>query len=1255
LADAEKILNTVNHLTDNDEWRFPEESTRDQDYTWWNRKEPREQYKARINKCVMAEAVKKELGGGLLTAKKLWFDTMASHSITNDKELFGVAGPTLSCNVKVEGWSDNDNPFTVTECGMTVFGMMLYTPRAAGTILAGFEMKDHFILDWAMNDISVKATCKQDRTISFQFDMNPEDRILEATIGTELYNQIARDIFHLQEPEDDISDVKIFRQTLDQGSFKRTMESLHMHGVTCHTCMAYIATSADLKIMTNMPFSGRDARNVELMSDGKCPCCELAKSCKDSMNPNKSGDVSSQSAREEMPDIEYTSAADPSSRIETLGFDMMYIDGRPTLVGVGKNLGYVHAVSTTSRKPKVVREAMEMIIKDYTRFGAEVDTVQNGKPKRNRYRQAHPFNGQHRTTPVDQQSVNDVEGAEMDNEAAFVDAALDILTYKNKMLYKFAVAGEHISYVERAIRTIKERVAAMRCSLRFNVEKKMLSWLISNAVMWMNTLFSKRAPNSAWMNLTNQQLNYRDLTRTKFGDPVIAFRPGKLKSGTPRGELGLSMGANPRQPGAIFFYSFETGRIKSRLRFRTHIDIDSTKKFGVNKRFVEPAKVAQSYLKYVKNRNASLDELLEQEAIAMDTDDSAYGGLYSNSGGEIDDATPCFTREHGVDLKSSHTVTETQDTGETGDTEPDAIAMAVRVARATLLACKAGVTNKNISWARAIERGGDLGDTALAAINKELRQFVIEYDVCTPVSGHVENFHMSHALYDELKDKARLVVGKKIRDLIIDYGVEVNSPTLNGKLVNLMLSTCIHELLDLEVWDVKGAFLKAPMHTPGVYVMLEKHIVTRMLALLESEDKEKHRLWLAAVKPDGRLIVEVKKGWYGLACSSMLWHKEISATLTQEAGYTQHPLEQCLYYRVASDGSYSYIMLHVDDLGVMIKPGDPERDRLKNILENKYEALKIQRGDKVKYIGFEISRNRVENRFELTMTDYINRMCEQYNVGGGSSRVVKNPATSDDFAAAVYDREEDNKPYSQIAVYRSLVMSMQYGTLVMPSIKYHVILLATRQVCPKCGDFKKAQRVLEYMRAQAQKPVYIYGHGDDPDIYVYADAAFDVYPDSHSHGGLSVFVGTAGGAVYNSSTKQKCITDSSTGAEIVSAVSGLNIGAYYRDILGEFGYKCRVIHYEDNMSCIALVDTGCVAHDKKERHMVRKINIMHEYFEKVENNAMMLWCDTAWMIADGLTKDLHGQAFEISENVLMGHPVGDTGDYGVRRTKSDTV
>lgn len=1202
---------------------------------------------ARIYKCVMDEALARSINKLSVIDHKLWFDTMASHNITNDRRLFGSNGPTQQCNVTVQSWADDE--FNVRECGMTIFGMMLYSEKAAGTILAGYEMQHHFDLTWTKNQIKVRTACKMDPSVVIQFDLSRTDRILEGHVSNEMFGHMCCDIFHEQSIDEDISAVKILRVTLDQGSFKRSLESLYFHRVTCHTCMSYIATTAETKIMSNMPFGSHDVTNIALISDGMCPCCALAKSTSSSMNPNKIHTTDS-SPRCDLPDADHTSAGDPTSRLETVGFDFMYIDGRPTLVAVGKNLGYVHVVSTASRKTAAVKQAMDLVIKDYQRYGIDIEELVNAKIKTqvvdSQPKRSHPFSGLQKDGGfTGQRPITIVEAAEMDNEASFVDAGLSLMAAKHKVVYAFVVAGEHVSYVERAIRTLKERVAAMRCSIIHRVEDKMLNWLISHAAMWMNVLFSKRAPQSAWWNLTHTQLNYRDITRTKFGDPVIANRPGVLQHGQPRGELGLSMGANPRQPGAIFFYSFETGRVKSRLRFRTHIDVESTKRFGMNKTYVEPARIAQSYMKYVKDRNLRLDEMLkleEQQATTEGSVDNAGGGM-------IDDASACFINEHGVELSPHPTIVENDP--QKNQVEPEAIAMAVRIAKATLMACRNGITNTNISWVKALVRHGDLGDRALAAINKELRQIIIEYEVCEPVTGHVENCHMSHALYDKEKDKARLVVGKKIRDLIIDYGVELNSPTINGKLVNLMLSTCIEQELELEVWDVKGAFLKAPLHTAGVYVRIEKHIVGMMLGLLKEENVEKFNLWSAAVRSDGTLVVEVQKGWYGLACSSMIWYNEISGTITNVAGYTQHPMEKCLYYKIDQDGSYSYIMLHVDDLCVLVKPGSPECARLKGILESKYEKLKVQTGDRVKYIGFEIFRNRPENRFELTMTQYIEKMCALHDLIDGG-HVVKNPATSDDFASTSYNSEVEDKPLGNVSLYRSLVMSMQYGTLVVPSVKYHVISLATRQACPKVGDYRKARRVLDYMRCKSRKPVYIYGFGKDPDIYVYTDAAFDVYTNSVSHTGMSAFIGQAGGAMYCSSNKQKCVTDSSTAAEIVAAVGAMCIGQYYRGILAVFGIKCAVIHYQDNMSCIALVKSGCVAHDKKDRHIVRKINLMHEYFEDKENLAEMVWCDTAWMIADGLTKDLHGQGFDISENVLMGHPIGDIGEYGVRKTKS---
>jgi len=155
-------------------------------------------------------------------------------------------------------------------------------------------------------------------------------------------------------------------------------------------------------------------------------------------------------------------------------------------------------------------------------------------------------------------------------------------------------------------------------------------------------------------------------------------------------------------------------------------------------------------------------------------------------------------------------------------------------------------------------------------------------------------------------------------------------------------------------------------------------------------------------------------------------------------------------------------------------------------------------------------------------------------------------------------------------------------------------------------------------------------------IYIYTDAAFDVYRDSISHSGMSIFIGDAGGAMYCHSNKQKCVTRSSTEAEIVAAMEGLDIAQYYRAILGSLGYNASVIHYEDNMSSMSLISTGCYAYDKKDRHIVRKINYMHEYFEDIRNGAIMVWCPTHLMIGDLMTKDIHGSQFHDLESVTRG-------------------
>jgi hypothetical protein len=296
--------------------------------------------------------------------------------------------------------------------------------------------------------------------------------------------------------------------------------------------------------------------------------------------------------------------------------------------------------------------------------------------------------------------------------------------------------------------------------------------------------------------------------------------------------------------------------------------------------------------------------------------------------------------------------------------------------------------------------------------------------------------------------------------------------------------------------------------------------------------------------------------------------------------------------------------------------------------------MKIQNTDKVKYIGLEIEWNSESRTAKVGMAKRVQIMQDDFNITT-STRKVFNPAKCKDFS-----RHEGSSavPFGDVRLYRSLVMTLAYISVVFPEVKYHVGHLATRQSGPSKRDYKKAVQVAQYVcdNRDSVMNVHALGSGDIA-IDVFTDAAFDVYPDSKSHGGVAVFIGDAGCAMYTSSNKQHCITRSSTDAEIVHAEAGMFMGNFFRDFLSEFGINACHRQRQDNMSAITLVETGVRDYSRRERNMIRKINFMKEYFDDEANRAWMEWCHTEYMTADGLTKDLHGEGFEFHTSTLHGN------------------
>ena len=1194
----------------------------------------------------------------------LCLDSQASHSITSCIDLFGANTLKDNINFNITDWANESR--TISRHGDTIFGSMIYAGEVDGTILSMNDVFANWNVTWSKNkfECSIQHKVYKDITILFR---NEGSNVLNAQVSDDIWDRLCS-------PS---SGVKI-NYTLSTKDIKHISEGVRFHETCCHAGTDKMIQCIRNNVLHDCPISISDIENLALVNEFGCNACKIGKIKKESTDPRIGKHVA---VKGELPALSEVDIDEVKQ--ETLGMDIMFIMKRPYLITVGKFTGYIHVVPIENKSKAGVRVALTNIIHDYKR---------NQKKVLNAYITHYGDNDKHDF--VVKEPINRTES---DNEGAFLALAVEELPAMG-ISSTFVAADEHIGYVERQILTIKQRFDSTAVSLPFKVEGKLADWLVVNVTNWMNIMPCTKGTKGAWYNMTSRKLSYKALTMTKFGQPVVAHKThGHLGDGKASGEIGISLGCVMDYSGSIYFYSLMSNQVKLRRRYAAAGPIDvidygllkNNEYIGSGERVIDYNKNMNQRPCIVEPNDDVTDDLavmlpdagsfleprptMEQEDVPPIVNDIPINNnLFAVKGDNRyinpiinDESNRIRTYRERQELAAmEQRDRENNNTGMTIDLDQDVVnndddevlagtapvrrvqpsrnakdnhgvvsvnrKMVLRKARrdnkvfVRKYMCTLDVVInkfKTISWKKGLQAFGDDADMAITA---ELSQIAVEYDLCHPTMVKPTEYHRSHDLFDQKADgrfKARLVVGKTAHGGEVDYGVDLYSPTIDMKVVKLMLSIGLESNLSFSVLDVKGAFLKSPMLTKGVYVRLEPHVVARLV-------KIKHE-WKEFVRSDGSMMVECDKAWYGLSASSALWNTEIHNTLTKECGYTRHSTVACCYYKQV-DKVKTFIMLHVDDMGVLMPPDNVEYNRVLSILENKYEALRIQYGDKVNYIGLEIERDRKNNCFLVGMSDRIAQAAKDFGVSIGKK--VSNPAMNRLFSKTVLDETEK----TGVTGYRSLVMTMAYISIVHPEMKYHASFLAGKQASPTVADLAKATHLMKYLISVKDERIVVSPIGKNPVVNVYCDAAFDVYSGSESHSGIAVFVGGTGSAVYCSSNKQHCITRSSTDAEVVSAETGVFIGCYFRDILEEIGIVANVVHHEDNNSCISLVSTGTQGYDRKERHMVRRINYMHRYFDDRCHRSSMEWCPTEDMVADILTKDLHGEIFETHKNRLKG-------------------
>ena len=167
-------------------------------------------------------------------------------------------------------------------------------------------------------------------------------------------------------------------------------------------------------------------------------------------------------------------------------------------------------------------------------------------------------------------------------------------------------------------------------------------------------------------------------------------------------------------------------------------------------------------------------------------------------------------------------------------------------------------------------------------------------------------------------------------------------------------------------------------------------------------------------------------------------------------------------------------------------------------------------------------------------------------------------------------------------------------------------------------------------------------------IRAWCDAAYIDCPESlRSTGGHLVTVN--GCPVSEESKRQPLVTLSTAEAEYVQACRCTTEVMYIRDICADFGYDMAEpsIIYEDNQACISI--SNGETDKKRTKHIAKHYHFVREAM--VRGLIIMIYCETAMMVADIFTKQLFPKHFERLRHVLMGYENWDDMVERVRRAE----
>ena len=407
------------------------------------------------------------------------------------------------------------------------------------------------------------------------------------------------------------------------------------------------------------------------------------------------------------------------------------------------------------------------------------------------------------------------------------------------------------------------------------------------------------------------------------------------------------------------------------------------------------------------------------------------------------------------------------------------------------------------------------------------------------------------------KNRARLVIKGFRQKEGIDFK-ETFSPVVRFDTIRLLLALSAEKKLQMKSFDIKTAFLLAP---------LDEEIFMDQPEGFEDGTTRKCKL---------------NQSLYGLKQAPRAFKKKFDEEMLK-LGFVKSVSDNCLF--IKNENGKQILLCHYVDDGIISAPEQKDIEnffmKLEGIFELSIKPLSF-------FLGIHVHVSHTHD-IHLSQTKYITEVVRKF--GQENGKTVATPTDSN-----VYSREDSQETSNERYPFRELIGSLNYIAIATrPDVSFAISILSLYLDNFNRSDWLRALRVLKYLEGTKDIGITFTGGNKQAELKAYSDSDYAADPTTRRSISSQIFMYNNGPIVW-CANQQKVVTLSSTEAEFLAAGEATKTALWISYLFKEIGREITPTILVDNVSAIRLIKNP--EFFKRVKHVDVKYKFLCEKFER---------------------------------------------------------